>query len=92
MQLKPDVETDADLLIDSALYIGETVKRALNAKWDISDKKSKFPDQYGQPFISGDSGNEDFYPFVEIKNFISGPSVGYFKNIIEHHLKSPIPD
>jgi len=81
--LKPSLEKDGDLLFESALYLGETVKRTFNGSWNISDDKENFPDEYGQPMISGYSAYGDFYPFIEIKNFIANPSIGYFKNVIQ---------
>ena len=88
MQIKPDIEKDSDLLIDSALYIGETIKRTFNAKWDISSKKDEFFNLYSQPFVTGHSNNEDFYPFVEIQNFLSEPITGYFKKLIQKQVTS----
>jgi hypothetical protein len=85
--LKPTVENDKDLLIESALYIGETVKRTFNAKWSISDDKDNLPDVFGQPIITGHSSYEDFYPFDEINNFIANPTIGYFKKLIQQQIK-----
>jgi len=82
MQIKPDIEKDADLLTDSALYIGETVKRTFNTKWDISVDKNNAA-RYGQPVITGHGNCQDFYPFVEINNFIAKPAIGYFKEVLQ---------
>lgn len=83
MHLKPSFEEDNDLLLEAAYYIGETVKRTFNGSWSISDDKENFPDGYGQPIITGYSAYGDFYPFMEMENFIANPSIGYFKKVIK---------
>lgn len=83
IHLKPSFEEDNDLLLEAAYYIGETVKRTFNGNWSISDDKENFPDGYGQPIITGYSAYGDFYPFMEMENFIANPSIGYFKKVIK---------
>jgi len=83
MHLKPSFEEDKDLLLESAYYVGETVKRTFKGSWSISDDEENFPDGYGQPIITGYSAYGDFYPFIEMKNFIANQSIGYFKKIID---------
>ncbi|MDN3581244.1 hypothetical protein [Mucilaginibacter flavus] len=83
IHLKPSFEEDNDLLLEAAYYIGETVKRTFNGSWSISDDKENFPDGYGQPIITGYSAYGDFYPFMEMENFIANPSIGYFKKVIK---------
>lgn len=83
MHLKPSFEEDSDLLLESAYYIGETVKRTFNGTWSISNDEENFPDGYGQPIITGYNAYGDFYPFMEMENFITNPSIGYFKKVIK---------
>jgi len=87
MNLNPSLESDEDLLIDSALYLGETVKRTFDANWDISDDEDDSTDHYGQPIITGHNPYEDFYPFLEIRYFIANPAIGYFKGVIQRQVR-----
>jgi hypothetical protein len=83
IHLNPSFEEDSDLLLEAAYYIGETVKRTFNGTWSISDDEENFPDGYGQPIITGYNAYGDFYPFIEMENFIANPSIGYFKKVIK---------
>jgi len=85
--LKPTVEEDKDLLVESALYIGETVKRTFGGEWAIAANNASEPDLIGQPIIKGHSSYEDFYPFIEINNFIENPEIGYFTKLIQQQVK-----
>jgi len=83
MHLKPKASEDADLLIESALYIGETARGVYHTEWDIANSQEIGSKTFGQPFLKTSLPDKDFYPFLEIKNFISHPSIGYFKAQIE---------
>ena len=83
MHLKPKTPEDADLLIESALYIGETARRVYNTDWDIADGQEFDAKTFGQPFLKTSVPDKAFYPFLEISKFISVPSIGYFKAQIE---------
>lgn len=83
MHLKPNAKEDADLLIETALYIGETARRVYNTEWDIADGQEFDSKSFGQPFLKTSLPDTAFYPFLELSNFITTPSIGYFKARIE---------
>ncbi|WP_343634690.1 hypothetical protein [Fluviicola sp.] len=78
--LNVDAEEDADVLIDTAMYVGETIKRNYNGTWDISEETDE---RYLQPVVRGLSdGKKDFYPFLSANDFTTEPAVGYFLGLL----------
>lgn len=80
IHLKVDAEEDADVLIDAALYVGETIKRNYKGTWDIFEGTDE---RHLQPVVRGLSeGKKDFYPFLSANDFTSEPAVGYFLGLL----------
>lgn len=79
-KLEVDPENDADILIDTALYVGETIKRNYNGTWDISEETDE---RYLQPVVRDLSdGKKDFYPFLSANDFTSEPASDYFLGLL----------
>ncbi len=79
--LKPDPEDDPDLLIDSALYFGETLKRHHNGTWSISEERTE--EKYGQPCVSWQNGEKQFFPFLSIREYAEAYPKDYFYHLFE---------
>jgi hypothetical protein len=76
--IRPVAGDDTDLIVDAALYIGETVGKLYNGVWDISDNQQLFPDYYLKPVIRVDGFEAEFCPFEEVAAFAQQPGAGYF--------------
>lgn len=78
-QIQPSSESDNDLLIDAALYIGETLRRQYEGSWDVSTTNDvKY---FAQPVVLLQNGKKEFYPFVAIRKFAENPIVGFFESV-----------
>lgn len=80
VHLKVDEEEDADVLVDTAMYVGETIKRNYMGIWDISEESGE---RYLQPVVRDLSeGKKNFYPFLAVNQFAAEPAEGYFLELL----------
>lgn len=79
--LKPGGNEGNDLLIDAALYIGETFKRHTGGEWEIAEEEAD--GKYGQPCIRWQQGSKEFYPFLRMSEFAKHYRSDYFYTMFE---------
>lgn len=83
IRLQANTQDHTDLLLDAAYYIGETLRRRFQGRWDVGEEASdEHPDALGAPLITGHSKYEDYYPFEDVFLFAGSPREGFFRERI----------
>lgn len=68
---------DQELIKDVGLYMGETIQRNYHGKWDIFNLPES--NNHLQPCIKFSNTSTVIFPFLEAKEFMKTPTVGFFE-------------
>ena len=83
LKLAPDFDQrkNMDLYEDCWLYLGETYRKALNGKWQISDDEEYNPTYYNLPVITDfNAYSDELCPMIIIDVFMKNKTRGLLKD------------